>query len=254
MIVPSSNVTMETEVPELLHRREANLPDDRFTLHSSRMPMKHVTPEALALMNAQMDRCAAELADARCDVVATACLVAIMAQGAGFHCEAEQTIRDVFESEAAGAEVISSAGALITALNTLGACRIGLITPYMRPLTALVVDYLESEGFDVQDSVSLEVADNLAVAELDPTYLEEYWKRLDLFGCDALVLSACVQMPSLPAIDPVERACGLPVVSAATATTFCLLRSLGLGTGIEGAGKLLSGAVDACFDPVVKVR
>ncbi len=40
--------------------------------------MKHVTPEELRAMNAQMDRCTAELADAQCDVVTTACLVAIM--------------------------------------------------------------------------------------------------------------------------------------------------------------------------------
>jgi maleate isomerase len=59
---------------------------------------------------------------------------------------------------------------------------------------------------------------------------------VDLTGCDALILSACVQMPLLAAIDPVERACGLPVVSAATATAFAMLRALGLDTRIPAAG------------------
>ena len=52
-------------------------------------------------MNEQTGRAAAELADARCDVVATACLVALMAQGPGFHCTAEDQIREVLRAEGA---------------------------------------------------------------------------------------------------------------------------------------------------------
>ena len=50
-------------------------------------------------------------------------------------------------------------------------------------------------------------------------------------------------MPSLAAIDPVERACGLPVLSAATATAYAMLDAIGLPTRIPRAGKLLSGEV-----------
>ena len=76
-IVPSSNVTMETEIPALLRAREA-VSEERFTFHSSRMRMKHVTKEELARMDADSDRCALELSDARVDVMGYACLVAIM--------------------------------------------------------------------------------------------------------------------------------------------------------------------------------
>ena len=48
-IVPSSNVTMETEIPAMLRAREAILPE-RFTFHSARMRMKKVTKEELAAM------------------------------------------------------------------------------------------------------------------------------------------------------------------------------------------------------------
>ena len=83
-IVPSSNITMETEVPEMLLRAE--VPGNvRFTFHSSRAPMKNVSAEELAQMNSHMERCAIELTDARMDVIASACLVAIMSQGTGFH-------------------------------------------------------------------------------------------------------------------------------------------------------------------------
>ena len=99
---------METEIPALLRAREAEVPDERFTFHSSRMRMRRVTPEELRSMNEQTGRAAAELADARCDVIATACLVALMAQGPGFHCTAEDQIREVLRAEGAPAPVVSS--------------------------------------------------------------------------------------------------------------------------------------------------
>ena len=43
-IVPSSNTTMETEIPAMLRARETVEPE-RFTFHSSRMRMKKVTKE-----------------------------------------------------------------------------------------------------------------------------------------------------------------------------------------------------------------
>src|SRR5882724_8963563 len=83
-IVPSSNTTMETEIPAMLRLREA-VAGERFTFHSSRMRMKKVTREELVAMDRDSDRCALELSDARVDVLAYACLVAIMSMGSGYH-------------------------------------------------------------------------------------------------------------------------------------------------------------------------
>ncbi|TCK26148.1 maleate isomerase [Pseudonocardia endophytica] len=241
MIVPSSNLTMETELPRMLRAREEVIPEDRFVFHAARARMQHVTPEQLRAMNAQAQRAATELADARPDVVATACLVAIMAQGPGFHCTAEDDITAALRAEGAQAPVVSSAGALLSGIAALGARRVAIITPYMEPLTKAVVDYLEDAGVEVVDSLSLQVPDNLAVARLDPADLREHHRKLDLGGADALVLSACVQMPSLPSIQPVQDEIGIPVLSAATATTHRLLTELGLEPRVPGAGALLAG-------------
>ena len=43
-IVPSSNTTMETEIPAMLLARQTIRPE-RFTFHSSRMRMKKVIKE-----------------------------------------------------------------------------------------------------------------------------------------------------------------------------------------------------------------
>ena len=243
MIVPSSNLTMETELPRMLAAREQVIPEDRFVFHAARARMQHVTPEQLQAMNAQAVRAATELADARPDVVATACLVAIMAQGPGFHCSAEDDITRALRAEGSDAPVISSAGALLSGLAALDAQRVAIVTPYMKPLTAAVVAYLEDAAVEVVDSLSLEVPDNLAVARLDPADLREHYKKLDLSRADALVLSCCVQMPSLPVVQAVQDEVGIPVLSAATATTFRILSELGLSTHVPDAGALLSGSV-----------
>ena len=239
LIVPSSNTTMETEVPELLRDRERVRPEHSFTFHSSRVRMQHVTPEELRAMNAQTERATAELADMRPSVVATACLVASLAQGPGHHRVVQAQIESILERERAPAPVVSSAGALVDALHALEARRIGIVAPYLKELTRLVADYIEDAGIEVRDAVSLEVSDNQAVAALDPEDLSTHWRRLDLRDCDALVLSACVQMPSLAAIEEVERDSGLPTLSAATATTWAILRALELEPVAPGAGALL---------------
>ncbi|WP_311970232.1 Asp/Glu racemase [Pseudomonas baltica] len=240
-IVPSSNTTMETEIPAMLTARQLIRPE-RFTFHSARMRMKHVKKEELAAMDAQSDRCALELSDARVDVLGYACLVAIMAMGRGYHRESQQRLGQVVLDNDCEAKVITSAGALVDGLKVLGAKRIALVAPYMKPLTELVVDYIQHEGIEVKVWHALEIPDNLDVARHDPSRLPGIVAGLDLTDVDVIVLSACVQMPSLGAVAKVEAQTGKPVLTAAIATTYAMLKALQLEPIVPGAGALLSGA------------
>ncbi|KKW68241.1 Asp/Glu racemase [Lampropedia cohaerens] len=240
-IVPSSNITMETEIPAMLRARELIAPE-RFTFHSSRMRMKHVTKEELSRMDADSDRCALELSDAKVDVMGYACLVAIMSMGLGYHCASKDRLTQVVRGNDSDATVINSAGALVDALHAMKARKIAIVAPYMKPLAQMVFDYIAHEGFDVVDSRALEIQDNLAVAAHDPMNLPDIVQTMDYQDADVIVLSACVQMPSLPAIQTVEALTGKPVVTAAVATTWAMLRALQLSTRVPGGGALLSGA------------
>jgi maleate isomerase len=240
-IVPSSNTTMETEIPAMLRAREQIRPE-RFTFHSSRMRMKKVTKEELAGMDAASDRCALELSDARVDVLGYACLVAIMATGKGYHRQSEARLREATRANGADAPVVTSAGALVDALRLIKARRIALVAPYMRPLTELVVDYIRHEDIEVADWRALEIPDNLEVGRHDPARLPDIVAGMDFSTVDAIVLSACVQMPSLPAVAEVEAITRKPVVTAAIATTYAMLKALELEPIVPGAGALLSGA------------
>lgn len=240
-IVPSSNTTMETEIPAMLNARQTIRPE-KFTFHSSRMRMKKVVKEELAAMDAESDRCAVELSDARVDVLGYACLVAIMAMGHGYHRQSEQRLTAHTAENGANAPVVTSAGALIDALKVIGARKIVVVAPYMKPLTELVVDYIRHEGFEVLDYRALEIPDNLEVGRHDPALLPAIVAQMDTANVDAIVLSACVQMPSLPVIAQVEAMTGKPVITAAVATTYAMLKRLNLEPIVPGAGALLSGA------------
>lgn len=231
---------METEIPAMLRAREALHPE-RFTFHSSRMRMHKVTPEELANMNKEGLRCAAELSDARVDVMSTACLVAIMAQGLGYHRQVETDFRRICIENGSDAKVMTSAGALIHGLQKLGARKISLMAPYMKPLTDKVVAYIESEGIEVVDRICFEIPDNLEVGRRDPMRLLEDVKKLNTANVDVVVLSACVQMQSIPALQLAQNALGIPVTSTSACTVRNMLDLLGLEASTPGFGKLLEG-------------
>ncbi len=240
-IVPSSNTTMETEIPAMLNAHSV-AHGSRFTYHSSRMRMKKVKKEELEAMDAESDRCAIELSDARVDVLGYACLVAIMSMGKSYHRVSQERLHKRTIENDAPAPVVTSAGALVDALGVIGAKRIAVVAPYMKPLTQLVIDYIEHEGVTVIDSRALEIPDNLDVARHDPQRLPSIVAGMDFKDADAIVLSACVQMPSLPVIEHVEAASRKPVITAAVSTTYAMLKALDLPTYVPGGGALLSGA------------
>ena len=236
-IVPSSNVTMEIEIPALFRERE-NHYTERFSFHSSRMRMKHVTKGELAAMDRDSDRCALELSDASLDVMGYACLVAIMSMGLGYHRTSQARLHQITVENEQACPVVSSAGALVEGLSRLNAKRIALITPYQKPLTRLVCDYLESEGFEVVDALSLEISNNLEVARQDPMAPVRLVDQLSLSNVDTLIASACVQMPSLPSISVIQEKTGIPTLSASVATSFQMMKELNIEADFPGFGAL----------------
>lgn len=235
LIVPSSNVTVETEIPRLLARAGSTT----FSFHASRMRMHSVTPQQLQAMNAQRERCVLEIGDADVDVVLYACLVAIMASGPGSHRDVEFAIAEQLGTGGSGTRALSSAGALLRALTDLGARRVALVMPYLDPLARAVAGYVEAEGIAVPAWRALGVGDNAAVGCIPGEQVMAAARSLDLSGVDALVISCCVQMPSLDLVQAAEDEFGLPALSAATAGAYTILRSLQLPVDIPGAGSLL---------------
>jgi maleate isomerase len=222
LVVPSSNVTIETELPEVLGAYR----DFRCTFHSSRMRMSSVTPEGLAAMDAQRERCVDELIDTDCEVLVYGCLIAIAAQGAGKHRQVEQAIVQQLAVRNHPMHVVTSAGALIDGIRSLGAKRVAVVMPYTRRLAEHFVEYLTADGIDVVDWTTLDEPDNRLVARIQGSRVVEAALKLDVRRADAVVASACVQMPSLSVLEPLREMLQLPVLSTLTATASAVARCL----------------------------
>lgn len=237
-IVPSSNITMEREIPAIFAGRMRTRPE-RFSFHASRVRMHRVVAEELERMNRDMGRCALELADARVDVMSTACLVATMCMGRGYHRQVVDDLSAALAGEPHAPAIMTSAGALVEELKDFGARRIALLAPYSDALTHTVVDYIEAEGIEVKDAVNFSILDNLEVGARDPMQLLDDVRRLDVAGVDTVVLSACVQMPSFPAIEQAQAMLGIPVTSTAVCTARQMMRRLGIEAVAPAAGAYL---------------
>jgi len=248
MIVPSSNVTMEKEIPQMLQSLDGENAS-QFTFHSSRVRLQKVSPEELKKMNANAANAALELTDASVDVILYACLVAVMVEGKGAHIESEERIRNTLAKEDKSIPIVTSAGALVATLHDIKASKIAVIAPYLPALTQTVCGYLQAENIEVVSSCSLSVDDNLEVGKLDQGQLVEIAQTLPK-DVDAVVLSACVQMPSLDVIEEVEKLLRKPVISAATATVYQMMKKLDIHPDILGYGDLLAGKLTQKVDSV----
>lgn len=236
LIVPSSNTTVESEIPALLRAQDGT---GTFTFHSSRMRTEQLSSADAPALAAMSERCALELTDAQCDTLVFTCLVAVISSG-GDYLAVQRRVAAAAAARAGLAPVVSTAGALIAAMRALGARRTAVISPYAEPLAHLLERFLVENGVEVVDQINLALADSYTIGQVDPYGLAAQARRMDLSGVDALVLSACVQMPSLPVVQSVEDELGLPVVTATTATARAILLALGLQPRVTGAGRLLS--------------
>jgi maleate isomerase len=63
---------------------------------------------------------------------------------------------------------------------------------------------------------------------------------VDTSSADALIVSACVQMPSLPVLGAIQHEFDIPVLSAASATVWQILTQLELDPVVPDAGLLLA--------------
>ena len=227
LIVPSSNTTMETEIPQFM--REIGGDRFEFTFHSARVRMKHVQRDELEAMNGRASQAMTDLMDAPLDAVAYACLVAIMAMGHGHHRRASADLHEVATLAGKTTPIVTSAGALVEQLQRAGAHRIALIMPYADELARSVVGYLEAEGFTVVDYVNLGVTDNAEVARIPGERVLNSLSRLTLKDVDQVILSACVQMPSRMILDQARVMTGIPTTSAAECTARSLMDILVAG-------------------------
>ena len=174
------------------------------------------------------------LAGAKPDVILYGCTSATLTHGPEF----DRALADRIGAQS-GAGTVTAAGALVHALTTLGAERIGFASPYVPAINDMAIRFLADLGFEtIRRSETSETLGNAGQGALDPDAVFRLGLAADHPKADVLVLS-CTDMRSVETLERLENAVGKPVISSNQAMLFQALQLLGIGEPIKGFGQLL---------------
>ncbi|AFR08116.1 maleate cis-trans isomerase family protein [Nocardiopsis alba] len=135
----------------------------------------------------------------------------------------ERTLRHTMLT-AGAPEAVTTSGALISALETLGTDRIAVVTPYVDSVTDRLLAYLAEHGVGVTSSVGLGLLSHIWKV----TYSEVARAVHEADRPDAqAVFISCTNVLTYDIIAPLERELGKPVIAANQVTMWAVMRAAG---------------------------
>ncbi|HEX2827115.1 MAG TPA: decarboxylase [Burkholderiales bacterium] len=225
LLVPSSNTTVEPEFYRALPRG--------VTLHTARLFLTRIAPDAILGMVQDMETQAKLLASADVDVIVLGATAPSFLNGLGYDREL------IAKLEAAtGKRATTTSTALVEAIRHIGAKRVVLGSAYDEKVNGIAAAFLRASGLDVADMAGLALVDNLLVGRLSPDTAYDLAMKVNRPDVDAIVLS-CTNWQTMDAIEKIERDTGKPVISTTQATIWAALRAIGHTEPIQGYGRLL---------------
>lgn len=228
LIVPASNTNVE---PDCMLLAPAGV-----TIHSERSG--GYDPEAVPdsgemrrFVRQSMDGHVRNLLDARVNLIAYGCTSATLSDGPEF----DRQFREDLERRA-GCPAITTAGALIDAIRSVGARKVAFTSPYVRALSRESVDFIQECGIEVVSEVAFDrELTSFEQNALTPQDAYDMALRADHGDAQAIVIS-CTDYRALEAVPAIEARLGKPVITSNQALMFACLRRLRLETRAIGAG------------------
>jgi maleate isomerase len=138
--------------------------------------------------------------------------------------------------EETGIPAVSTSSAVVDALRSLGAKRIGVATPYSEELNGMEKRFLEGLGFQVTGMRGLGLLDNLDIGWVGRGTLETITREV-AGEADAVFIS-CTNLPAVGLIEEFEEEFNRPVVTSNQASMWAALRGR-VSPGVDGFGELM---------------
>ncbi|MCI2399629.1 aspartate/glutamate racemase family protein [Aliiroseovarius subalbicans] len=225
-------IVLETD--ETLEPEFARMTDlEGVALYHSRIPMvAEVRPDTLAQMEADLPAAAKLLPPwLEFDVIGYGCTSASSVIGSH---KVAQAIQSVFPR----ARVTDPLAAIIAAGRSLGAARLGFVTPYVANVSARMRGRLEDAGFAIAGFGSFEEGNDRVVARITEAAISEAAQQVaGAAPCDAVVIS-CTNLRCLRIIPEIEARIGVPVISSNQALAWHMLRLAGVEASLPQFGQL----------------
>jgi maleate isomerase len=227
LMVPSGNAICEAE----LH---AMLPPGVVAL-ITRLELRGSSEAELSKMLVRLEEAAGLLADARPGLI-------------GFHCTAVSTFAPERAGEiparmtrATGLPAVTTADAILAALEALGAKRILLVTPYIPAVHEREIAFLAAHGCAVVGGDMMGINTNAEMAQIPPEAIAAQARGAARAapGADACFIS-CTAIRSAGVIEALETEIGMPVITSNQVMAWHVLRRLGLQDQPKGFGRLMT--------------
>ncbi|MFE7773075.1 decarboxylase [Streptomyces sp. NPDC057445] len=120
---------------------------------------------------------------------------------------------------------LTTSGALLEALEELGARRIALVTPYTESVTGALEEYLGEAGVAVTGRAFLGLTRH--IWKVPYRSVVDMARQAVVGAADALFIS-CTNLPTYDAIPQLEAELRMPVISANQVTMWAALRRIGV--------------------------
>lgn len=182
--------------------------------------------------NGDIDEAARRLMRYSPDCIAYFCTTVSFIRGIG----ADEAISERI-TRATGLPATTTSTAMVKALRSLGVKRLSLASPYMPDVEAAFAGFLEAHGFEVVNSVALNLPGGHST--VDPERMRQAAEAADRPEAEALFVGCTGQrLGSL--LDDMERRLGKPVLTANQVTAWHALHLLGHEPAMERRGSLFS--------------
>lgn len=223
MMLPSENTIAEPQIAAML--------PPGVSLHATRLQLRGASGNLLSMLD-RLEEAASLLADAEVTRIAFHCTAVSM-----WSPEIVGEIRSRIAAVTAIRVVVTS-DAIVDALETLGAGRVVLVSPYVEDTNQREIRFLASRGVTVVRERGLGIASGLGMAAVEP----EQWFREVVAMRDPRAEAyfvSCTTIRSADVIDALETELGRPVVTSNQAMLWRALRDAGIEDRVAGFGALL---------------
>jgi maleate cis-trans isomerase len=215
LMVPANNTTMEGELTAWLPPgsvvTRVGIPRGAALLTKETMPAYRDTAIALA---------AGHFSPVTHDVVAYGCTAAGFISGpAGDAALAEEL------AHVTGLPVVTTARAMVLALQDAGAKEIAVVTPYQDGVNAQLADFLADGGIVVKRLDSFRAPDVHALCRITSEEVLALAEKTMGTDCDALFIG-CSQLPTQAVLPGLAARFGRPALSSIQATAWNAMRVL----------------------------
>jgi maleate isomerase len=192
-----------------------------------------LTPESIAAMEARLPAAAALLPPAvRFDAVGYACTSGTTLIGA-------ERVAALIGGACTTKAVTEPLTASIMAMRTLGARRIGFVSPYVPSVAEPMQAAFEAAGLTVPCAVSFGEEVEARVARIDPASVAQAARDVASGGEVDMIFLSCTNLRTLDVIDALEAELGIPVVSSNLALAWDIARRTGAAMAQSAPGRLM---------------